>query len=132
MDMDPKNFLNLAKRLFNDDTAECSHRTAVSRAYYAAYHVVKKILSKTFTIPDDVGGHKEVAKLLGMSKNPEVEYLGGSLWDLRKKRNRADYNLDDKDVVLPAKNVALTIGMAEAIIITIEKNRANLGIPVLP
>lgn len=128
--MDPKDFLDLAKRLLKNETVECAHRTAVSRAYYAAYLVVEKILSKTFTIPDNVDGHKEVVKLLGRSKNAEVRYLEGSLWDLRKKRNRADYHLDDQRIILPAANVALTIALAETIINTIEKNRANLRIPV--
>jgi hypothetical protein len=54
--------------------------------------------------------------------------VGGSLGDLRKKRNRADYELNDKQIIIPATNVAFAIHMAEAIIATIEGNKANLGI----
>jgi len=63
--MQPEHFLDLGRQLSKrDDAAAC--RTAISRAYYAAYHVAAKMLKDCIgvSIPSAASGHAIVQDYL--------------------------------------------------------------------
>jgi hypothetical protein len=96
--MDPQEFLQLASELVRGSRA-AELRTAISRAYYAVYNVSVEILAGMgFRIDRGPGGHGDVQKYLGNSRDPEVEKIGSQLVDLHGRRIRADYRLDNKDI----------------------------------
>jgi uncharacterized protein (UPF0332 family) len=98
MTFDPQHFLDLATKLTIDInySDEARYRTSISRAYYAAHLVSRKKLEEigiSFPVEKDKAIiHKMVIDSLS-GKNKGV---GDMLWDLRKKRNQADYNLNQK------------------------------------
>ena len=92
--MDPKDFLRVANDLAKSDEA-AELRSAVSRAYYAAFHVARKLLiDMGFEISKGPGAHGDVCKYLGNAANSTVEHAGSNIGDLRNWRNQADYELD--------------------------------------
>ena len=92
--MDPKDFLRVANNLAKSDKA-AELRSAVSRAYYAAFHVARKLLiDMGFEISKGPGAHGDVCKYLGNAGNPSVEHAGSNIGDLKGWRNQADYDLD--------------------------------------
>lgn len=92
--MDPKDFLRVANDLSKlDEAAEL--RSAVSRAYYAAFHVARKLLvDMGFRISRGPAAHGDVCKYLGNADNLTVEHAGNNIGDLKGWRNQADYELD--------------------------------------
>ena len=92
--MDPKDFLRVANDLAQSDEA-AELRSAVSRAYYAAFHVARKLLvDMGFEISKGPAAHGDVYKYLGNAGNPTVEHAGSNIGDLKGWRNQADYELD--------------------------------------
>lgn len=92
--MDPKDFLRVANDLAKSDEA-AELRSAVSRAYYAAFHVARKLLvDMGFEISKGPAAHGDVCKYLGNAANPTVEHAGNNIGDLKGWRNQADYELD--------------------------------------
>ncbi len=92
--MEPKDFLQVANDLAKSDEA-AELRSAVSRAYYAAFHVARKLLvDMGFQISKGPGAHGDVCKYLGNAGNPSVEHAGNNIGDLKGWRNQADYDLD--------------------------------------
>ena len=70
---------------------EAALRTAVSRAYYGAYHVAIRLLSRACTERLD---HGSVRRLLKESGNPVAGQAGRRLDNLQSDRIKADYRLD--------------------------------------
>jgi uncharacterized protein (UPF0332 family) len=92
--MDPHDFLTLAGAL-TTGTAEADWRSAVSRAYYAAFHVARLLLRQGgFAVPRAERAHAYLFLRLSNSGHPLVEQAGVNLNSLRSTRNRADYDLD--------------------------------------
>ena len=92
--MDPKDFLRVANDLAQSDEA-AELRSAVSRAYYAAFHVARKLLiDMGFEISKGPGAHGDVYKYLGNAANSTVVHAGSNIGDLKGWRNQADYELD--------------------------------------
>lgn len=91
--MDPRDFNVLARELANRaDSA--SHRTAISRAYYAAYNVAARFLeSFNYSIPHDPNSHTLVRKCLSYSEDRQMMIAGKKLSDLYNSRLEADYQL---------------------------------------
>jgi len=93
--MNPREFNELAKALAEGSKAS-EFRSAVSRAYYAAFHVALESLdSMGFGVARGPSAHAEVARLLMNSSDSELIRIGGSLIDFRGARNKADYQLHD-------------------------------------
>ena len=93
--MDPRDFLEVAKKLSQGGTA-AEYRTAVSRAYYATYHVGAEFLKGVgCSISNGPSGHGEVIRNLSNCDDLELAKVGSQLTDLRSQRNFADYNLDN-------------------------------------
>ena len=91
--MNGRDFLSLAKQ-WAKSRSEAERRTAVSRAYYAAFHVAREIFEDFgFDVPRSDRAHKYLAFRLGNSGNNPLRQAGNQLDDLRSDRNRADYDL---------------------------------------
>jgi uncharacterized protein (UPF0332 family) len=86
-------FLSLASRLAVA-TTEADWRSAVSRAYYAAFHVARQLVSDLgFTVPHADRAHAYLWMRLGNSGEARVQQAAVDLHDLRRRRNQADYDL---------------------------------------
>ena len=98
--MEPKAFQELAMELVRKSRPVAAElRTAISRGYYAAYHVgVRWFETLGFVIPQGPGGHGEVARRLQNSGDPDLELVGRQLQRCHRQRIQADYQLHDQDV----------------------------------
>jgi hypothetical protein len=96
--VDPRSFLQLALILKGGPGAPESYRSAISRAYYAAFNVGVETL-KAIGIPLSEGpaGHGELRHCLGACGDPDLDDAGGLLGTLHGRRRRADYRMDDVD-----------------------------------
>ncbi len=75
--------------------AEARFRSAVSRAYYGAYHLARVfVASLGGVIPKNATGHFELSRILWDSRQEFAQDVASRLDDLRRERNRADYDLD--------------------------------------
>lgn len=93
--MRPRQFLDLAADLAeNTDPAAC--RSAISRAYYAAFHGAANFLRRMGFHPPKKDYHVVLQRRLLASQDKELEKAGSDLGDFHVKRIRADYKLDDK------------------------------------
>jgi uncharacterized protein (UPF0332 family) len=91
--MDAGDFLVVADKPSLAAT-EADWRSAVSRAYYAAFHVARGLLASCrFKIPRSEKAHVFLAFRLSNSGDPTVQSAGDNLDLLRTERNRADYEL---------------------------------------
>lgn len=91
--MNERDFLTLARTLAGL-TTEAAWRSAIRRAYYAAFHVARQLLeSLRFTVPRADRAHGYLWLRLGNCGDPQVQRAGIDLHDLRRRRNEADYEL---------------------------------------
>ena len=91
--MEAKEFAALASRLSQaQGSGPAAFRTAISRAYYAAFnvavHVLKQIGSPALEGP---AAHKEVACSLMACKDEALRIAGSSMDQLHTRRIQADY-----------------------------------------
>src|SRR5439155_114820 len=90
--MNWRDFLPLANRLATA-ASEADWRTAMSRAYYAAFHVARHLFSDlNFAVPRADRAHQYLVFRLSNSGESSVEQVGRDLETLRRLRNRADYD----------------------------------------
>ena len=91
--MDPRRFLAQAKRLSASSNEE-DWRTAVSRAYYAAFHVACDLMTDLgFSVPKADRAHGYLWLRLQNCGDLPTEKAGADLKALRYFRNTADYEL---------------------------------------
>lgn len=95
MTFDPQHFLDLATNLIDDTeyNVEARYRTSISSAYYAAHLISKEKLEEigiTFPVKQDKA---EIHKMVIVSLKNKNKVVGDMLWNLRQKRNEADYDL---------------------------------------
>jgi uncharacterized protein (UPF0332 family) len=87
--IDHTEFLDFAKSL--PQQGEINYRNAMSRAYYAAYHLC---LLKFPISPTEKGGsHERLIKTLEKSFDARKRSIGKNLRQLRGNRVKADYKL---------------------------------------
>ncbi|MBM4141907.1 MAG: HEPN domain-containing protein [Nitrospira sp.] len=111
--MEGRDFLNLAIKLQNAED-EAEHRTAVSRAYYAAFNHVKSFLYKCkIKLPKAAKAHVKAYQYLFNSGLDEAEDLAEILDNLRNYRNDADYELISPKYQHNKKNCHLVCFQAE-------------------
>ncbi|MFL5343071.1 MAG: HEPN domain-containing protein [Gemmataceae bacterium] len=92
--MNPRDFLDLANELAGGST-EAEWRTGVSRAYYAAFHVARQLLTRCgFAVPRAEQAHGYLWLRLCNAGHVDVGKAGGDLGRLRSFRNAADYDID--------------------------------------
>lgn len=90
--MDFRNYLNLAVALVNG-SSEAEWHSGVSRAYYAAFHVARQLLSSlNFTVPLAERAHGYLWLRLANAGHADVSDAGNRLNALRRERNRAEYD----------------------------------------
>ncbi len=91
-------FQNVAESLVEGASA-AEMRSAVSRAYYAAFNTSAEFVRKLgFRLPEDSGAHEKVKRMLNNSGDETLEIVAQQLRTLRTKRNHADYHLSRRDV----------------------------------
>jgi len=91
--MNERDFLKLAAVLAGGST-KAEWRTSVSRAYYAAFHVARRLLEDLgFTVPRADRAHTYLSFRLQNCGNLLVGEAGADLHALRQYRNQADYDL---------------------------------------
>jgi uncharacterized protein (UPF0332 family) len=109
-------FLTLAESLAQEKT-EAAWRTAVSRAYYAAFHVGRELFEDLgFTVPKAERAHGYLWLRLSNSGQSAVDQAGQDLKLLRSDRNFADYDFQSAfrtsrlaDVLKSAKQIIRTL-----------------------
>lgn len=99
--MEPKAFLQVALKLLETNHDEAELRSAVSRAYYSAYHLIRievqKQIKLTLIQQSGLGSKKLIAHeklcnaLMGSTK---IRSFGDHLNDLRLARINADYQIE--------------------------------------
>jgi uncharacterized protein (UPF0332 family) len=110
--MTGRDFLSTARRLAGGGD-ESDWRSAVSRAYYAAFHVARDLLTGLrFQPPRADRAHDYLYRRLNNCGVRQVVDAATLLTDLRRRRNRADYDLrppcsvsDAADAVLDAEQI---------------------------
>ena len=85
-----EDFLALAERLVREVDNESSQRTAISRAYYAAYHAAAVYVRTQGLLPTG-HTHRNVWAVLAASSNAELAEAGRRGDLLRQLRILADY-----------------------------------------
>jgi uncharacterized protein (UPF0332 family) len=91
--MDGHDFLEVAWSLL-EGHREAEWRSAVSRAYYAAFHIARQFLTQCgFVVPRVDRPHAYLWLRLSNSGHPDVRNAGAKLTFLRQKRNHADYDI---------------------------------------
>src|SRR5580693_6784224 len=94
--MSPIQFLLFAEDTLKFRPHPAGFRSAVSRAYYAAFHHIKEFIeSAGVIISSGPESHADVWKHLAGIGDPEVEQIGNEIASLRSTRNDADYKLGD-------------------------------------
>lgn len=108
-------YLNLAGELSKDTTFQSARdarlRSAISRAYYAAFHK-----ARITVLPPRVaawGSHQQIIDMLQESEDPARRQLGVDLARLKGNRRKADY--DDIVVNMSALVEDSLIGAQELI-----------------
>jgi uncharacterized protein (UPF0332 family) len=123
--MNAREFLDVAEPLIAGMT-EAEWRSAVSRAYYAAFHVARGLLDLCgFDVPRAEQAHAYLCRRLENSGHTDVENTGSALNALRKMRNRADYDLDR---IFPHPSAAGQVQAADNIIRLLEDVEADPGV----
>ncbi len=119
--MEPCHFLYLAQRLAEHGAYPVEFRSAISRAYYAAFHSGLILLREMgFSIDQNASAHKEVYWHLHNSGDDELAKAASKMDALRTSRIHADYKLNRSDVE-EKKNARMLVQQAERLIETIEK-----------
>src|SRR5713101_728199 len=91
--MNVRDFLTLAKALANE-TTEADWRSAVSRAYYGAFHVARQLLEDLgFTVPQADRAHAYLWLRLSNCGHAQLKEAGRAVNDLRRERNWSNYDL---------------------------------------
>lgn len=96
---DPRRFLDLSNRILSDGDyeRESRARTAIGRAYYAAFLIAyQKLREKGVRIPESSEIHRAVIQTF-MEKG--LSTIGNPLDQLREKRVDADYHMDSNITV---------------------------------
>jgi uncharacterized protein (UPF0332 family) len=115
--MTGRDFLPLARRLAGGSD-EAEWRTAVSQAYYAAFHVARDLLTGLgFRVPRADRAHDYLYRRLNNGGLTTVQFAADRLLELRRLRNWVDY-----DVGRPYTRAAATsdVVTAERIIQTLD------------
>jgi len=97
--MQPDEFIVLSGKLAAMNLGAAGARSAVSRAYYGAFHLAMKILDEFATAPPANGqGHNLVPAFLESAGNEELSEAASLLQDLHSARIKVDYRIGDLNV----------------------------------
>ena len=122
--MRPHDFWRLADRLITNEKNPEGYRSAVSRAYYAAFLTAQEFLgAMSISLVNRANAHAELLTILGNTGDAALDAAKSFLNTLRDERNAADYDLSDANVETEA-NARLRLGNAFDVIA--ELNRCRL------
>jgi len=120
--MNGSDFLLVAIRLAVAGT-EADWRTAVSQAYYATFHVARRLFADLqFLVPRADRAHQYLVFRLSNCGEAPVEQAGRDLGTLRRLRNRADY---DEVPPLTQAQAAAAVRLAEDILRALDGARPD-------
>lgn len=131
--MNPTDFISLAVKLSNS-RQEAELRTAVSRAYYGAFHAARELLEQCgvgFPPKELLGAeiHMKVRFCLANADDADAMLIANKLSDLRSQRNLADYDLKtERFSFAHAKNVTAGAQLAREIVDALERWRSEPGL----
>ena len=114
-----RDFLTLAE-IWIRSVSEPEWRSAVSRAYYAAFHEARQLLQGLgFTVPLGDQAHAYLWLRLSNCGNLPVQVAGSDLNTLRRERNRSDYDihrdLHQADALLQVQAAARIIQILDGV-----------------
>ena len=93
MPFDWSKFLDLARRLSAETTDEASLRSAVSRAYYAAFNTAAdRMRQDGKTVPEDGTAHVEVWRYYSGANDQFSRKIGSDGSRLKTRRRDSDYD----------------------------------------
>src|SRR5437868_6308808 len=92
--MDTHRIIEVAERL-SQTPGPAFFRSAVSRAYYAAYNVAAEFLSAMGFAKAGKDYHVALRHRLLNSRDDAFKKIGSQLGDFHQKRIQADYHMDD-------------------------------------
>jgi len=96
--MDPCDFLKIADGLKNS-CEEAGRRSAVSRAYYAAFHYIRLYLVREgIDVPQGGTIHDKIPKYLRYSGLQKAKDVAKCMQELRDDRKEADYKIALEDL----------------------------------
>jgi uncharacterized protein (UPF0332 family) len=124
--MDGRDFIALAGRLAAMPAAdEAMYRTAVSRAYYGAFHVARSFLIELgFAPPANANVHSFVRHYLNGSGDRDACRAASLLSQLQSARNRADYKFDEPSAGSRGRAMVCT-EWAHRVVSAVENCRAD-------
>lgn len=120
MSFDWGDYLKLAEALLRDPSSpgpeEASLRTAISRAYYAAFRSASNLaVSRGEITPSrGSGDHGLVINHFRDATDPARQKIGANLSRLRSNRNKADY--DDVFGARPADSAQSSVALARNVL----------------
>jgi uncharacterized protein (UPF0332 family) len=118
--MTGRDFLTVAKQLA-DASTESAWRSAISRAYYAAFHVARELLEDLrFAVPHADRAHVYLSRRLANSGHTQTQQAGTDLNALRGDRNQADYDLHRS---VTARLATVHVRLAEQIVVFLDAAR---------
>lgn len=96
--MNPEEFIAVARVLATGPN-QAHWRSAVSRAYYGAFHVAIRLLGALgVSFSKSASAHEKVAFCLRTANDAVLTEAARKLSTLREIRNTADYRLDDRSI----------------------------------
>ncbi len=121
----PRAILDVADGLITG-AEEAEWRSAVSRAYYAAFHAARELLRACgFDVPRADAAHAYLWLRLANSGHPDIRQAGNELNELRQVRNRADYDVEGDFPHTPA---ARYVQLAESLLALLQTAAAEDGV----
>jgi uncharacterized protein (UPF0332 family) len=124
--MEPVLFLDVAKKFLNTPS-EAAYRSAVSRAYYAAFHAASFLEKLGFRRTKGPQAHGEIPARVNNCGVEDGEKIADWLNDLHRQRILADYDLKSDQFSAQFK-VAIWIAKAEQAILTLNTLAASQNI----
>lgn len=95
---DPEDFRRLAANMLRHKCGAAESRTAISRAYYAAFLLARMFLEPHFGFEKGAKAHEQVQRAFANCSTIALREIARKLDDLRDIRNEADYDLASEHV----------------------------------
>ncbi len=124
MSFDWADYLSLAQELSGNMVSQASQeaklRSAISRAYYAAFCKARNHLrdKEGYLVTQEVEVHQDIRNEFKRSDDKEHRQIGQHLDRLRRDRNKVDY---DDNVASLDKMTKQDLGLAEKIFILLSR-----------
>jgi len=115
-------FLAFSLKVLKEDASPAGLRSAISRAYYAAFHAAREFLEgmNISGLSKGPGAHGDAPKLLVRTGDPAIDQVGHDLAHLHGERISADYRMDQSHIEKLEVAAAL-VNQASEVIATLRK-----------